>query len=118
MPQENAPDSQSPLSFDAYQEFCLSTAIYPHDVGLIYAALGLTNEAGEVAGKIKKMLRDGLDERDVVQVIRDELGDVLWYAAMVAHEIGQPLSEIVDRNVEKLSSRKERGVLGGSGDNR
>ena len=106
------------MNIDDYQEVALSTAIYPNEdiTGIIYTALGLTGEAGEVAEKIKKHLRDGGDLP--YDAIAKELGDVLWYVANLAHEIGFSLSEIAQMNLDKLLSRKERGVIGGSGDNR
>lgn len=107
--------NSSSYSFDDYQVFARTTAIYPSQYGVLYTALGLTNEAGEVAGKIKKSLRDGIDTREATL---DELGDVLWYAAMLAHELGERLSDVAARNVGKLTDRADRGVLGGSGDRR
>jgi len=107
----------------AYQREARKTAIYPDQgelQGLLYAALGLANEAGEVAGEVKKILRDDdgelTDERYAKLV--SELGDVLWYAAQVASEIGVPLNLVTERNLAKLASRAERGVLGGSGGDR
>jgi len=94
------------MTFDEYQEFARSTAIYPEDCRVVYPTLGLCSEAGEVAGKIKKHMRDG---RSLVGVGL-ELGDVLWYIATLA--------EVAQANVDKLRSRMERGKLSGSGDNR
>lgn len=106
---------------DAYQEFALSTAIYPNQgENLVYPTLGLVGEAGEVAEKVKKIIRDGggrlTDESR--QNVALELSDVCWYMATLASELGYDLSQIFEMNAAKLSSRKERGVLGGSGDNR
>ena len=97
-----------------YQAKAKETAIYPKDKALEYLALGLVGEAGEVANKIKKVIRDGTSPNNV----RDELGDVLWYLAMLSTEIGYSLDTIADKNLWKLANRKERNVLGGSGDNR
>ena len=110
------------LTFAQYQIGAKSTAIYPGNgtiTGLSYAALGL-GEAGEVQGKVKKVIRDneGILTDDKRFEISKELGDILWYVAAVADEIGVPLEEIAEANYKKLTSRKERGVLGGSGDNR
>jgi NTP pyrophosphatase (non-canonical NTP hydrolase) len=88
---------------------------------LAYAGLGASNEAGEVAGKIKKVIRDGWSaERPLEQkmAILDEIGDTMWYLSQVANELGLSLAEAAERNIQKLSSRKERGVLKGSGDTR
>mgnify|MGYP001167807077 FL=1 len=97
-----------------YQKQAAETAIYPKNKALEYLALGLVGEAGEVANKIKKVIRDGTSPNNV----RDELGDALWYLAMLSTEIGYSLDTIADKNLWKLANRKERNVLGGSGDNR
>ena len=96
-----------------YQAQAKETAIYPKDKALEYLALGLVGEAGEVANKIKKVIRDGTSPNNV----RDELGDVLWYLAMLSTEIGYSLDTIADKNLWTLANPKERNVLGGSGDN-
>ena len=101
--------------FDAYQDFTDSTAVYPARLGLEYTALGLASEAGEFAGKVKKAIRDNTYDADAMAA---ELGDVLWYLARAAAELDYHLSTIAEMNVEKLKSRKERNVLGGSGDER
>ena len=115
-------------SFDHYQEQCASEfAFYPGM--LLYPALGLAGEAGEVVEKVKKLVRDDempLDERfDTTQIdaekrleIAKELGDVLFYIAMIADDIDYTLGEIAEMNIQKLADRKERGHLRGSGDNR
>jgi len=106
------------MEMNEYQAAALKTAVYPGQgerLGLYYVSLGIVNEAGEVAGKVKKLIRDGaLIERQVA----DELSDVLWYLAMTADEIGYSLEDIAQINVAKLSDRKDRGVLQGSGDTR
>ncbi len=108
------------MNIDDYQESARKTAIYDTRIGLVYCVLGLTGESGEVADKIKKVLRDkkGKFTKEDLQEIAKELGDVLWYVSNLAHEIGFTLSEVAQINLDKLSSRGERGVLGGSGDNR
>lgn len=103
---------------DEYQAATKKTAIYPKDQGVLYCILGLTNEAGEVAGKYKKYIRDNSDWHDVRQMLLDELGDVLWYASQLADELETDLSEVMERNVAKLKGRQARGTLGGSGDKR
>jgi NTP pyrophosphatase (non-canonical NTP hydrolase) len=110
------------MQANAYQEWTLSTAIYP-DSGkgtlpaLTYCALGLVGEAGEVADKAKKLIRDG-DTAERRTAVLQELSDVCWYIARLADEMGMDLEALMDYNKQKLESRKERGVLGGSGDNR
>lgn len=106
------------IDADDYQESCTETAIYPKDSGLIYTILGLGNEAGELQGKYKKWIRDGTNLDDLKSDLIAELGDVLWYAAMLAHELEVPLSTVMSRNLLKLQGRKQRGTLGGSGDQR
>ena len=103
------------LNIDTYQEFTRSTAIYPKEVALDYLILGLASEAGEVAGKRKKALRDGIfSEKDLV----DEVGDVLWYAVRILDELGWDASEVLVRNRDKLIDRQNRDKIKGSGDNR
>lgn len=106
------------MNISDYQTQAVKTAIYMQDI--IYPALGLANEAGEVLGKIKKALRDndGDFTPDIHQSISDELGDVLWYIAALSRDLGIPLEKIAQNNLDKLNSRMARGVLGGSGDNR
>ena len=103
------------MTADFYEERASLTAIYPKEKALEYLALGLTSEAGEVAGKVKKLIRDGKGDK---KAIASEIGDVLWYCAMMAKEVGVPLNEIMKDNLKKLHGRKERGTLSGSGDNR
>jgi len=107
------------MEFNQYQEAARETAIYPSEQGLIYTALGLTGEAGEVAEKVKKMIRDGIELDPKYQgKIARELGDVLWYVANLAHEIGVTLDTVAKANLNKLSSRKDRNALKGEGDDR
>lgn len=111
------------MTFEEYQKFCKTTAIYPDNTKLMYPALGLTGEAGEVANKIKKLVRDGVpkDPNDLAAVkeqIAAEIGDVLWYCAALASDLDISLGRVAKDNIDKLTSRKERGKIGGSGDNR
>jgi NTP pyrophosphatase (non-canonical NTP hydrolase) len=101
-----------------YQNATDETAIYPKESGVLYCVLGLTNEAGEVAGKYKKFIRDLSNWEDVRQALKAELGDVQWYVARLAAELDFDLEEIMEDNLAKLRGRKARGTLGGSGDNR
>jgi NTP pyrophosphatase (non-canonical NTP hydrolase) len=109
------------MNFSEYQSRSRKTAIYP-SIGhpVVYPTLGLTNEAGEVAGKIKKIFRDKSGEISVAdrEALKGELGDVLWYLAQVSTELEISLEEVAEHNLEKLSSRQERGKIGGEGDNR
>ena len=108
------------MTFDDYQMAARRTALYPDQHSVTYTALGLASEAGEVAGKVKKVLRDhgGDFGPDQVSAIRDELGDVLWYVAMLAADLGLSMDDLAANNLEKLRSRLERGVIGGQGDQR
>lgn len=110
------------MTFNEYQTKADETAIYPHKgsvLGLVYCALGL-GESGEVQGKVKKILRDdnNVITEEKKQDIKKELGDQLWYIAMTAKELGFTLDEIATANIQKLSARKEKGTLQGSGDTR
>lgn len=106
------------MNINDYQDQAVKTAIYKHPV--IYPALGLSNEAGEVLGKIKKVLRDndGDFTAEKRKEIGSEIGDVLWYIAALARDLDLSMSDIAQCNLDKLNSRMARGVLGGSGDNR
>ncbi|HTX89679.1 MAG TPA: nucleoside triphosphate pyrophosphohydrolase family protein [Anaerolineales bacterium] len=109
------------MDFSEYQTKSRKTAGYPaigHPV--IYPTLGLTNEAGEVAGKIKKIFRDkgGVIAEADREALKGELGDVLWYLAQVCTELDLTLEEVAEHNIAKLYSRLERGVISGDGDNR
>jgi NTP pyrophosphatase (non-canonical NTP hydrolase) len=104
-----------------YQELSRRTATYPGaGDNIVYPTLGLAGESGEVAEKVKKLLRDdgGVMSDDRRGALAGELGDVLWYVAQVATEAGLDLEEIAQGNLDKLLSRQQRGVLSGSGDSR
>ena len=103
------------MNLSEYQQWTRTTAIYPSANAIEYVTLGLASEAGEVADVLKKEIRDGDDRKDSM---RKELGDVLWYLARVADELGTDLGEIAADNVAKLHDRQERGKLRGSGDDR
>jgi NTP pyrophosphatase (non-canonical NTP hydrolase) len=109
------------MTFEEYQKEAQGTATYP-GIGnnYVYPTLGLSGEAGEVADIIKKVIRDddGEISEEKMRNLKKELGDVLWYISSLATELGLSLDDIAAGNIEKLLSRKERGVLGGSGDNR
>jgi NTP pyrophosphatase (non-canonical NTP hydrolase) len=108
------------MDLSEYQRLSRRTAEYPREAWLAYPALGLAGEAGEVAEHAKKAIRDDggavSDERKAAMA--KELGDVLWYVAQIATELGLDLDEIAQQNLDKLLSRQQRGVLSGSGDDR
>ena len=109
------------MELNDYQSESRKTAVYP-DVGInaIYPTLGLVGEAGEVADKVKKILRDknGVFDKENKDEIKYELGDVLWYVSQLSSELGYELEEVAQANLQKLKSRKIRGKIQGSGDNR
>jgi len=107
--------------FNTYQRESRKTwGVIPMDHPIVYPTLGLANEAGEVAGKIKKIFRDkggviGAAEREV---LKQELGDVLWYLTQICTELDLTLEDVAQANLEKLFSRLERGQIRGAGDDR
>ncbi|DAZ90104.1 Uncharacterised protein [Mycobacteroides abscessus subsp. bolletii] len=114
------------ITLDEYQRRAAETAIYPgaDDTssvdGLAYVAMGLVGGAGEIANKVKKVLRDdgGVLTDDARMRIMFGLGDVLWYVAQTATQLGADLDSIAGINIAKLASRSERGTLQGAGDTR
>ena len=109
------------MDLNEYQTKSKATALYPN-VGsnFVYPTLGLAGEAGEVADKVKKVIRDkngvfGLEEKRQIKL---ELGDVLWYIAQLSSELGFDLNDVALANLDKLSRRSNRGQISGSGDNR
>ena len=109
------------MDFNTYQKESRKTVVYPSaGNNMIYPTLGLTAEAGEVANKVKKVLRDNhgqFSEKNTADIAA-EVGDVLWYCSQIATELGLSFDNIATQNLDKLFSRKDRGVLGGSGDER
>ena len=105
---------------DMYQKVAKTTAIYPREQAIIYPTLGLTGEAGEVANKVKKIIRDDGNKinESLVQEISAEIGDCLWYISVLADDIGCKLSDIANTNLIKLENRKKKGTIHGSGDKR
>jgi NTP pyrophosphatase (non-canonical NTP hydrolase) len=108
------------MDLSEYQRQSRRTAEYPREAWLVYPALGLAGEAGEVAEHAKKAIRDdgGTVSEERRAAMSKELGDVLWYVAQLASELDLNLDEIAGQNLEKLFSRQARGVLSGSGDDR
>lgn len=108
------------MDFDEYQKETAKTAIYPKEREDEYLALGLASEAGEYAGRVKKTIRDrgGIIGESEREARKYELGDVMWYIARSADQLGYSLEEIAVANIEKLRERQRKGTINGSGDNR
>lgn len=108
------------LTINEYQNKAIETAIYGEGQKIIYPTLGLCGESGEVADKVKKVLRDSngefTDEKKLE--IAKEIGDVAWYIAALCRDLGYTMEEVLQMNLDKLASRKERNMISGSGDNR
>src|SRR5476651_2715802 len=107
------------MTLEDYQKQALSTMLTTGDdfKDLLHWVLGVNGEAGELAEKVKKIIRDKkgvVDAQDKLDMAK-EIGDVLWYLAVFAHDLGVPFDTIAQQNLDKLQSRKARGVLGGSG---
>jgi NTP pyrophosphatase (non-canonical NTP hydrolase) len=116
-------ETEMTLNMNEYQDIARRTAIYKD--AIIYPALGLAGEAGEVAEKIKKLIRDkggvaGLSEMEEEdhQAVAKEIGDVMWYCANLSLDIGYKLEDVAKINIGKLAKRQIEGKLSGSGDNR
>ena len=110
------------MDLNKYQEWTDTTAWYPEAgtgkvAALSYATMGLVGEAGEIANKVKKLLRDG-DTPEKRQAITDELGDVCWYLARLATELDIPYEDVFLNNQNKINDRRQRDKIHGSGDNR
>lgn len=109
------------MNFEEYQEETNKYAVYP-DKGknFVYPVLGLSGETGEVAEKIKKVIRDkgGVIDAENKELIKKELGDILWYVSQLATELELSLDDVAKNNINKIKSRRERDKIGGSGDNR
>jgi NTP pyrophosphatase (non-canonical NTP hydrolase) len=111
------------MDLNDYQKQAQRTANYPFrmsptDKGLHYVTLGLASEVGEVASLVKKLQRDGMNRAEFREKLMYELGDCLWYISQIAAEESLTLDQIGDYNIQKLASRQQRGVIGGSGDSR
>lgn len=113
-------DEMPVFTFGDYDNWRWTFDVARDSKDLVYPALGVNGEAGELAEKVKKMIRDNggqLDDK-TRRLILLECGDVLWYLSQMAHRLGANLRQVAEMNVEKLRSRQERGVLRGSGDER
>ena len=109
------------MDLKTYQKKARETAQYPNlGSNIIYPTLGLVGEAGEVAEKVKKVIRDnnGIFDEESKKGIKMELGDVLWYLSNLCDEFGFSLEEVALHNLEKLKLRASRGKICGSGDSR
>lgn len=108
------------MKLNEYQIAALKHANFAVDAQIDYLTLALCGEAGEVANKVKKVMRDrqGKLFADDVKEIGSELGDVLWYLSVLANRLGITLSDLARENLNKIQSRADRGVISGSGDNR
>ena len=107
------------MTLEEYQKAAVHTKMFAPEIAIPYCALGLTGEAGEVAEKIKKVLRGDKElTDDLKKELVKELGDVLWYVAAMAEELDSSLEEVAQVNINKLSDRAARGVIQGDGDNR
>lgn len=111
------------IDFDMYMVKARETAIYPGRgklPGLLYATIGFGGEAGETLNKVKKILRDdnGTITEEKKQAIAQELGDSLWYIAMICDELGLRMAQVANDNVTKLANRKFLGTISGEGDKR
>lgn len=106
------------MNLTEYQNESKKTAIYPREFSTFYPALGLAGEAGEIANKVKKIMRDGTKSDAMRDGLLAEIGDCLWYLSALATDLNADLGEIASDNIKKLNDRQNRGVIAGSGDNR
>jgi len=108
------------MTFDEYQTKALRTSRQDKNDELFHLVLGLVGEAGEIAEKMKKLVRDHNSDEAAIdrEDMKKELGDVLWYTAVLADYLGISMEEVASKNIAKLADRQKRGVLKGSGDNR
>ncbi len=109
------------MNFREYQKKSRETAVYQNlGKNYIYPLLGLAGETGEVVEKFKKLLRnnDGVIDKEFIESIKKELGDVLWYISQLSTELDIELDDIAETNIKKLKSRMERNVIKSSGDDR
>lgn len=108
------------MTFEEYQKKAMETALEYGEQSYNYGGLGLASEAGEVAGKLKRVIREGNNNisEEMKADLKKELGDVLWYVNFLTTQLGYTLEEVAEANIEKLHSRKDRGQLTGQGDNR
>lgn len=108
------------MTLNEYQIEAAKTVCYDEKYAVVYPTLGMAGEAGEVADKVKKVLRDkdGVFSDETKTEIAKEIGDVMWYVAILSKDLGFDLEKICQMNVDKLRSRQQRDMLHGNGDNR
>ena len=106
------------MNIKEYQEFTPTTALYPKEMEDYYLSTGLAAEAGEVAGVYAKYFRGDYNREVLIQKIKKELGDNMWFISQICKSLELNIEDVLDGNVDKLTSRKTRGVLKGSGDDR
>lgn len=108
------------MKMNEYQWRAADTAVYPSAQAVEYVVLGLVGEAGEIANRYKKVIRDngGVLDNTARDQLAAEMGDVLWYLAMLSHELGVSLGDVAESNLQKLAARKLKGTIHGHGDNR
>lgn len=104
--------------FKTYQAQARKTAVYPKELKITYATMGLAGEAGELANKVKKIMRGDGNRDELIEGIKAEMGDILWYLAALADDLDVELADIAGTSIEKLHSRLARGVIKGGGDAR
>lgn len=108
------------MTFNEYKNEAIKTAIYPQNYKIIYPTLGMCGECGEVAEKIKKVIRDkqGIFDADKTKEIEKELGDVLWYIANICNDLNIDFDNVAQNNINKINARVQNNTLHGNGDNR
>ena len=113
------------MKMNEFQKQAIDFALYPENIEVIYTALGLAGEAGEVCEKIKKIIRSGKDIRTEAKYnfvfrgeVAKEIGDCLWYIANICNDFNFNMETIAKMNIDKLEDRRKRGILHGEGDNR
>lgn len=104
--------------FQKYQDEARKTSFCPAEYKIIYATVGLTGEAGELANKVKKIMRGDANRAALLEEIKSDMGDVLWYLSALADDLDVTLADIAEMNIKKLRDRQQRDRLRGSGDER
>lgn len=105
-------------TFKQYQDAARKTAFCPQEHKITYAAMGIAGEAGELANKVKKIMRGDANRQELIDGIKAEMGDILWYLANLSDDLGVDLGDVASANITKLQDRMARGTLSGNGDER